>query len=223
MRVPQSGLKLDSPSWPLIKAVISYQGITDAVGAATGTTVVCGDLANEPSYQGLAIKMLAGDAAGQVRGIFTHPAGTGTITVTLGFTDNTGAAVQIVAGTPFVILSISGSGSGGSGGAPFEGVYSHPSGVAEQIVLTQAIAWPMEFKSLYLDLVNLTQNATVRVKYQIDGANYRTIETFNWTVGMDDGLYFREIAVNHNVQVTLQSAIAEGAARDVPYEYFLRP
>jgi hypothetical protein len=38
---------------------------------------------------------------------------------------------------------------------------------------------------------------------------------------MDDGVYFREITVDMNIRVTIQSAVAEGAARDIPYRYYL--
>lgn len=104
---------------------------------------------------------------------------------------------------------------------PTEATYNHPNGVAEQTAFTIALARPVRLKSMFFDMSNLTQNTTIRIKYQIDGANYRTIETFNWTAGMDDGVFFREITVNHNVQVSFQSAVAEGAARDIPYQYFL--
>lgn len=101
------------------------------------------------------------------------------------------------------------------------GTFSHPNGVVEQTVFTITLTKPTEVKSLFLDLVNLTQNATIRIKHEIDGATYRTIETFSWTTVMDDGVYFRSITCNDNIQVTIQSAIAEGAARDIPFEYSL--
>lgn len=109
MRTP-SGLYKDHPAFPLLQALISYWGITDAPGNLLGTTIVCGDLANEPSYQRLPVKVLDGGAAGPGRSIDTHPAGTAILTVDEPFTDNTGAAVQIVAGTRFVILSSDGAG-----------------------------------------------------------------------------------------------------------------
>ncbi len=403
MKVP-SGLRIDSPSWPLLQAHISYWGIADAVGSVFGTTVVCGDLANEPSYIGLAAKLLDGDAAGQVRVIAAHVAGTNTLTVANAFTDNAGAVVQVVAGTRFVILSIAGGGAapapvvapsiglwmfgecapgmaaslntlvmpnlagfpddifnnefwiqvihnadvpgtaperqirrvtdyvGASGTftvdpflnnveandlvavfhesimgievlgfgtldtsnatvpadstrpegagyfdgcllmttegdvrfqprrivdftaagvfildpgnpftaapglvdyiivgfqfraiAPTEATYSHPSGVAEQTAFTIAITRPTEVKTIILDLTNLTQNADIRIRYDRAGVGaYPVMETFNWTVGMDDIVYFRQITCTHNVRVTVQSAIAEGVARDIPYEYSLR-
>lgn len=106
MRIPQSGLRIDSPSWPLLQAGITYWGITDANGSLLGTTIVCGDLANEPSYIGLSVKVLGGNAAGQVRRVIQHVAGTGTLTVNDPFTDNAGAVVQVVATTLFVVMSV---------------------------------------------------------------------------------------------------------------------
>ena len=110
MRTP-AGLYIDHPSWPLVQAHISYWGITSAAGNALGTTLVCADLANEPNYAGLAIKVLDGGAAGQVRPIASHIGNT--ITVAAAFTNAAGVAQQIVASTRFVILS-----AGGGGGAP---------------------------------------------------------------------------------------------------------
>lgn len=107
------------------------------------------------------------------------------------------------------------------GGASTEGTYSHPSGVAEGTAFTIAAAMQRVF--LLLDLSNLTQNATIRVKYDVhgDGAPFPTMETFNWTVGMDDIVFFREISGQRAVEVTVQSAVAEGVPRDIDYEYVL--
>lgn len=105
MRVP-AGVHIDNPAAPLLQTAISYYDITTANGNALGTSMVCAGLANEPSYQGLLVKPLDGAAAGQVRPIATHIAGTNTLLVASPFTDNAGAVVQILAGTRFVILSI---------------------------------------------------------------------------------------------------------------------
>lgn len=108
MKVPQSGLYSDSPSFPLLQASISYWGISSAAGLAT--TVVCADLVAEPDYAGLLIKILDGVAAGQVRQIASDIAGT--ITVAAAF------AVAIDAGIRFVILSSVGGGGGVPPGPP---------------------------------------------------------------------------------------------------------
>jgi len=119
MKVSTSGLRQDSPSRPLLQALISYQGITDGAGAASGLTIVCGDLVNEPSYDGLLLKMRSGAAAGQVKPIYVQAGNT--LTFATPWTNAAGAVAQITAGTLFDILSIS-AGSSGPGPSPTEGL-----------------------------------------------------------------------------------------------------
>lgn len=103
MRVPQSGLNIDSPAWPLLQSQVSYWGITDGVVDPFGIAFQCAGLANEPVYTGQSVKILSGPSAGQVRPIALHLATD--VEVTHAFTDNTGAAQQIDNGTRFCILS----------------------------------------------------------------------------------------------------------------------
>jgi hypothetical protein len=115
MRIP-SNIRVDSPAWPLLQAYISYVGITTGAGSAFGTTLVdalCSTASLQPSYQGLMVKLLDGNAAGQIRLIQTHALATGTLTVVDPFTDYTGAVYQVPANTKFVIISV-----GGGGAAP---------------------------------------------------------------------------------------------------------
>jgi len=101
-----------------------------------------------------------------------------------------------------------------------EGVYAHPSSVAEETAFTIAIAQPTKVNTILLNLAALTQNATIRVRWDSAGAGvYEAIETFNWTVAMDNGVFFREITTTRSVRVTIQSAVLEGAPRNIPYEY----
>ena len=117
MRLPGSGLHIDNPAWPLIQAVLSYWGTTDAVGAAGGISVIdsrCTGVLLEPSYEGLTLKLLGSAAAGQAREIFAHNLATGQLSVNPAnpFTDNTGAVYQVPAGTRFCIVSLGGGGGG---------------------------------------------------------------------------------------------------------------
>jgi len=99
-------------------------------------------------------------------------------------------------------------------------VYNLPNDVAENTVFTiDYQSLPAKINSIFLDMSNLVQNVIIRIKVQIDGINFRTIETFNWTVGMDDGVYFREITVDMDVRVTIQSVIAQGGVMGIPYLY----
>lgn len=103
MRIPQSGLRIDSPAWPLLQAYISYWGITSAAGNAFGTTLVCADLLLEPNYAGLTVKILDGPNAGQARPIDSQIGNT--ITVVTPWTNPAGGVQQIAASIRFVILS----------------------------------------------------------------------------------------------------------------------
>ncbi len=109
MKIPQSGIMIDNPAFPLLRSLISYWGITSGAGAALGNTLVCADLDNEPSYVGQQVKILSGPAAGQEGFIQTKAAG-GILTILpssglLGFTNAAGALQQITGGVLFVILS----------------------------------------------------------------------------------------------------------------------
>ena len=118
MRTP-TGFYTDQPAFPIIETIISYWNVTSGAGNALGTTVICANLANEPNYAGLPIKVLDGPAAGQVRIVASHIGAT--ITVAAAFTNAAGVAQQIAAGTRFVILSIAGGG-GASPAPPSPGI-----------------------------------------------------------------------------------------------------
>jgi len=109
-------MKIDSPAFPLYRAQVTYEGITDVIGNAFGTTLqdtLCSTAGQQPSYAGLSVKLMSGDAAGQVRPIAIHNIANGQITVAAAWTDFNGAVYQVPARTRFTILS-----SGGGGGSP---------------------------------------------------------------------------------------------------------
>lgn len=85
------------------RSQITYEGQASAAGAASGLTLVCAALAARPNYSNQQLKILSGGAIDQVRNIVSDVAGT--LTVDAPFTDATGAAQQIAAGTFFVINS----------------------------------------------------------------------------------------------------------------------
>jgi len=107
MKIPQSGMYKDNPAWPLLQAVVSFWGNASGDGDASGLTLVCDGtlgLTTQPSYKGLPVKIMSGDAAGQVKTIINDTT-IGTIYVADPFTDSAGVVVQILNNTLFVILS----------------------------------------------------------------------------------------------------------------------
>lgn len=120
MKTPNSGLRLDSPSWPLLQALISYWGVTTAPGNLFGTSIIdalCSTPGQQPNYEGLLCKLLDGGAAGQAQVVWAHNLATGELSFANPWRDFTGAVIQIPAGIRFVILTIIGGG-GGPGPAP---------------------------------------------------------------------------------------------------------
>ena len=99
------------------EGVITYMGLTDRDGAASGLTINDNPLEFLPSYAGQLVKILDGDAIGQVRVIDSHAIWT--LTVDHPFTDAAGAAVQIVIGTSYVIISRPGGGGSTTGDIDF--------------------------------------------------------------------------------------------------------
>ena len=105
----------------VIKVIETYRGSATGAGSALGITIVDSELANKSSYQGQLVKILDGDAAGQVRPIATHV--TSTLTVANAFTDSSGSVVQITIGTHFTIISLGGGASAPPPVAPSIGLW----------------------------------------------------------------------------------------------------
>ena len=203
-----------------IRGLISYEGVATADGAVGGGTVVCSDLTLRPDYNGNLVVITSGDYIGQARDI-DGATNLGTVT------PHTTFGGTIVSGTEFLIVALRMT--------PAEvadieekldlqtvaGTLVYLDAGGEQTVFTTASARPWIINTIWLDLSNLTQNNDVRIYEQIDGVNYRIVETFNWTVGMDPGLYFRSvsIATGRDLRVTVQETVDEGADRDIPYYY----
>ena len=98
--------------------------------------------------------------------------------------------------------------------------YSHPNDVTEDTVFTSAFGGlRTKVLAVWLDMVNHTQVQTIRFKHTIDGVNYRTFATVTWNPTDDPGVLLVPVAVNSDIRVTVQSAVLEGVARNLPYYY----
>jgi len=203
-----------------LTGLISYQGITTADGAIGGGTLVCTGLTVRPEYNGNLVVITSGAFIGQGRDINgTTLAGTVTPAVPFGG--------MILAGTEFIIAALRMT--------PAEvaaieekldlqtvlGTMVYLDAGGEQIVFTTAAGRPWIIHTIWLDLSNLTQNNDIRIYHQIDGVNWQIVETFNWTVGMDPGVYFRNVSITagRDLRVTVQETADEGADRNIPYWY----
>lgn len=76
--------------------------------------------------------------------------------------------------------------------------------------------------SAFFDLVNMTQNGTLRVSYKIDASNYRIVHEHAWVTTDPDGVLLdRYPGVFSDVKVTYTEAVDEGADRNIPYEVLM--
>jgi len=103
---------------------------------------------------------------------------------------------------------------------PSNGVLSYLDAGGEQTVVEVTPTTAEVVHGMWLDLVNMTQDGTIKVYYKIDGTNYREIESFSFTVATDsDGFYIdRTFGFGPNqYKVTYTEGADEGAARNLPY------
>jgi len=90
-------------------------------------------------------------------------------------------------------------------------------GAGEQTVFTLTITARSKLGGIWLDFTNVTQDLTIRVKHQIDGANYRTFQTSSWTTTDDDGVLIEGFTAYRNVQVSLQCGGGGAGNVNIPY------
>jgi len=87
----------------------------------------------------------------------------------------------------------------------------------EQTVFSLTITVRSRIGGIWLDTVNCTRDLTIRVKHQIDGANYRTFQTSSWTITDDDGVLIEGFTAYRNVQLTLQCDGGGAGSVNIPY------
>lgn len=87
----------------------------------------------------------------------------------------------------------------------------------EQTVFTLALTARARIGGIWLDLVNVTQNVTIRVYHQIDGTNYRHFQTNAWVVADPDGVLIDGFTAYRGVRVTMQCGGGGAGSVDVRY------
>jgi hypothetical protein len=82
----------------------------------------------------------------------------------------------------------------------------------KEIVTTKRI----EIKSIWLDLNNLTANATLKLSHKVDATTYRVFETLSWLFASDDkGVLITGFTINNDFKITITGT--EGAGVNIPY------
>lgn len=96
---------------------------------------------------------------------------------------------------------------------------------AEQTIVELVPGTSMfEINSIFLDLVNMTQDGTIKLYLKVDGTNYRELESNAFTVATDsDGVWidFKALIMD-DFKITYTEGADEGADRVVPYQIIYR-
>jgi hypothetical protein len=101
-----------------------------------------------------------------------------------------------------------------------EGTYAYTNAGGEQTIYENTEAGFIRVvNGIWLDLVNMTQNGTIRLYYKIDGTNYRLVTAQTFTVATDpDGVYINvNMGVRQHYKITYEEGADEGADRNIPY------
>jgi hypothetical protein len=234
----------------LIHTLTAYAGITTTDGAPAGNTLVCAGLIGMNDFiTEKTILIMTGNAQMEDKAAIAFNPATGQITVTPAFSAQIlrGTIFRVLnistveldvvnilarigtnadpAGTAtlFAWMAKIFAGMAGLSGPVTPGTYSLPSGLVEQDALLFAAAYRQ--LDIELDMDALAQNTTVREYVQTDGANYRQISAKVFPTNFDTGtkaVILSFVQKNSAYKVTLQSAVAEGVPRDIPYRYMVR-
>jgi len=101
------------------------------------------------------------------------------------------------------------------------GTFAFPNGTTEQTIIELTPSVVTYLYNFWLDLNALTQNCTIKVYSKIDGTNYREIEPMTLSnIDYSLGLILKEQMISTAWKITIQSTVAEGASRNIPYRYF---
>lgn len=104
-------------------------------------------------------------------------------------------------------------------GGETTGTHAHANNVNWQTVFTITTTTRIKVHAIWLDFINLTQNMNMRLSYQVDGTNFRIFWSSTWLSTDVDGVLINvPRAIANDLRLELQSAVAEGAIRNIPYE-----
>ena len=100
-----------------------------------------------------------------------------------------------------------------------KGTFAYLDAGGEQTIFEQTSAIRRTLKAVYLDLVNMTKDGTIKLYYKIDGSTYRECENYNFSVATaSDGVVIKlGVGVTDSFKVTYTESSDEAASRDIPY------
>ncbi len=219
----------EATSTTLVRYDLAHYGRVTAVTSPTvfniGALAGFGDaaFAGGAPYSVYVLRDVAGLGAapqGELRTITAYVSTGGLFTVTAAFT------VPVAVGDEVLVLHPSVAGSFNLSGVSLAGVHAHADDLLwQQVFEFNPLAVRRKVQSIWMDFANFAgalQTVTYRLSYMVDGVNFRIFDTnaaAPWTIAADDGVLIALLAVvDHPLRLEIQKSVAEGAARNVPYE-----
>jgi len=111
-----------------------------------------------------------------------------------------------------------------------QGAFTYIDAGGEVDIIELTVTTGEIIEGIWIDLVNMTQNGTIKLYYKIDGANYRqvsvggTVQTYAYTVadGVDGVFIPGPFAIASGFKVSYEEGADEGANREIPYNVIRR-
>ena len=95
--------------------------------------------------------------------------------------------------------------------------YNLPNDVVENTLLEIVNTKRLRLDAVWLDMVNLVQDVTIKVYHKIDGTNYRQYDVFTWGTSEENGVLLSPVTINGDWKITVTSTVAQGAIKAIPY------
>ena len=87
----------------------------------------------------------------------------------------------------------------------------------EQDMVSVTITARAKIGGIWLDMVNVTQNTTIKVYHKADGTNFREVSTSAWVTTDSDGVLIEGFTAYRDIKVTLTCGGGGAASVNVPY------
>jgi len=87
----------------------------------------------------------------------------------------------------------------------------------EQDMVTVTITARAKIGGIWLDMVNVTQDTTIKVYHKVDGTNFREVSSSAWTTTDSDGVLIEGFTAYRDIKVTLTCGGGGAGSVNVPY------
>ena len=87
----------------------------------------------------------------------------------------------------------------------------------EQEMVTVTITARAKVGGIWLDMVNVTQDTTIKLYHKVDGTNFREVSSHSWATTDSDGVLVEGFTAYRDIKVTLTCGGGGAASVNVPY------